>query len=110
MRLSASEKYEIIQQVTRSELGVKRTLDEFGVPRSTFYKWYNNYLKAGFDGLKPTKRLTNKQWNSIPEDQKNLVVALTLEQTELSARELAYKITDEQCIYISESSVYRILK
>lgn len=110
MRLSASEKYEIIQQVTRSELGVKRTLDEFGIPRSTFYKWYNNYLKAGFDGLKPTKRLTNKQWNSIPEDQKNLVVALALEHTELSARELAYKITDEQGIYISESSVYRILK
>jgi len=39
MRLSASEKYEIIQQVTRSDLGVKRTLDEFGIPRSTFYKW-----------------------------------------------------------------------
>ncbi len=110
MRLSASEKYEIIQQVARSELGVKRTLDEFGIPRSTFYKWYNNYLKAGFDGLKPIKRLTNRQWNSIPEDQKNLVVVLALEHTELSARELAYKITDEQGIYISESSVYRILK
>ena len=35
---------------------------------------------------------------SIPETQKNLVV------------ELAFKITDEQGIYLSESSVYRILK
>ena len=31
MRLSASEKYEIIEVVTRSEIGVKRTLDEFGI-------------------------------------------------------------------------------
>ena len=38
MRLTATEKYEIIQQVTRSELGVKRTLEEYGIARCTFYK------------------------------------------------------------------------
>lgn len=31
MRLSASEKYEIIQEVTTSEIGVKRTLESFGI-------------------------------------------------------------------------------
>ena len=51
MRLSASEKHEIIQIVTRSEIGVKRTLEEFGIARSTFYKWYSNYLENGFEGL-----------------------------------------------------------
>ena len=44
MRLTATEKHEITQQVTRSELGVKRTLEEFGISRSTFYKWYQSYL------------------------------------------------------------------
>jgi len=39
MRLSASEKFEIIQTLTGSELGVKKTLKEFGIARSTFYKW-----------------------------------------------------------------------
>ena len=110
MRLSASEKYEIIEVVTRSEIGVKRTLDEFGISRSTFYKWYSNYLENGFEGLKPKQRLTNRQQNSIPETQKDLVVELALEYPELSSRELALKITDEQGIYLSESSVYRILK
>ena len=38
MRLSAAEKYEIIQTVTRSEIGVKRTLESFGIARSSFYK------------------------------------------------------------------------
>lgn len=54
--------------------------------------------------------MTNRQWNSIPDTQKNLVVELALEYPELSSRELAFKITDEQGIYLSESSVYRILK
>ncbi|WP_397259307.1 IS3 family transposase [Paenimyroides viscosum] len=110
MRLTATEKHEIIQQVTRSELGVKRTLEAYGISRSTFYKWYQNYLEKGFDGLKPKQRLTNRQWNSIPDNQKDLVVELALDHPELSSRELAFKITDEQAIYISESSVYRILK
>ncbi|MFZ4263882.1 helix-turn-helix domain-containing protein, partial [Sphingobacterium sp. HJSM2_6] len=47
MRITAAEKYEIIQSVTRSEIGIKRTLKEFGIARSTFYKWYNCYLKDG---------------------------------------------------------------
>jgi len=61
MRLSASEKYEIIQTVTRSEIGVKPTLDSFGIARSTFYKWYQNYLKSGFDGLETSKRSCRRQ-------------------------------------------------
>ena len=31
MRLSAGEKYDIIQAVTTSEIGVKRTLESFGI-------------------------------------------------------------------------------
>lgn len=51
-----------------------------------------------------------KQWNTIPEDERKLVVEVALEAPELSSRELAHKITDEQGVFISESSVYRILK
>ena len=35
---------------------------------------------------------------------------LALERPELSSRELAYRLTDEEQVLISESSVYRILK
>lgn len=110
MRLSAGEKFEIIQTVTTSEIGVKRTLESFGIARSTFYKWYQKYLEKGYEGLVTTERASKRQWNSIPEGQKDLVVEIALEYTELSSRELAHKITDEQGVFISESSVYRILK
>ena len=74
MRLTVSEKQEIIHMVTRSEIGVNRTLREIGINKSTFYKWYHAYSENGVDGLLPTKRAAKRQWNSIPQEQKNLVV------------------------------------
>ncbi len=109
MRITPSEKQEIIRLVERSELGVNRTLKELGIHKSTFYKWYRIYVEKGIDGLEPQKR-TRRQWNSIPEPQKQLVVDVALDHPVLSPRELSVKITDEQKIFISESSVYRILK
>jgi transposase len=110
MRRSSSEKMEIIRIVEGSELGVKRTLEELGISRSTFYEWYGSYLKKGIEGLKPRSPKRNKFWNRIPEKQRQQVVETALEQTELSPRELACYITDKQGWFISESSVYRILK
>jgi len=110
MRFTASEKQEIINIVVRSEIGVNKTLREIRLNKSTFYNWYKIYSDKGIDGLAPCKRTSNRQWNTIPQEQKNLVVELALEYPELSSRELAYKLTDEQQIFISESSVYRILK
>jgi len=94
MRLSAQEKQEIIHLVDRSDLGVNRTLKELGIHKSTFYKWYKVYQAKGLLGLQPQKR-TRQQWNSIPEEQKQLVVEVALDNPILSPRELSVKITDE---------------
>jgi len=109
MRLSPSEKQEIIRLVDHSRDGVNKTLRDLGIHKSTFYKWYHAWIKKGPDGLCP-KRRTQQQWNSIPDEQKQLVVEVALDNPVLSPRELAVKITDEQKIFISESSVYRFLK
>jgi transposase len=109
MRLTSAEKYEIIQLVDKSELGINRTLKELGIHKSTYYKWYKSYLENNVDGLQPKKR-SRRQWNSIPEQQKQLVIEVALDYPSLSPRELSVKLTDEQRVFISESSVYRILK
>ena len=109
MRISAAEKQEIIHLVDRSELGVNKTLQQLGIAKSTFYNWYKAYLEKGSHGL-DIKKQTRRQWNSIPEEQKQLVVEVALDHPELSPRELACRLTDEQEVFISESSVYRILK
>jgi len=110
MRYSAGEKQEIIKIVLASEIGVNKTLKEIGLNKSTFYNWYYIYSEKGIDGLEPSKRTSKKQWNSIPQEEKNLIIELALDYPQLSSRELAHKLTDEQQIFISESSVYRILK
>jgi transposase InsO family protein len=81
MRLTAQEKQEIIKLMKGSDMGIHRCL--------------------------PGNR---RQWNNIPEQEKNLVVQVALDYSELSPRELACKLSDERGVFISESRVYRILK
>jgi transposase-like protein len=51
MRYPASEKLEIIRIVEQSHLPVRRTLDKLGIPRPTFYRWYDRFLTHGIEGL-----------------------------------------------------------
>lgn len=109
-RTSASEKYEIIQLVEGSVLPVKQTLDEIGVSRSTFYRWYERYQQDGIAGLEDRSSQPRQFWNRIPDVVRDQVVQIALAHPELSPRELAWHITDTEGYFISESSVYRILK
>lgn len=110
MRYSQAEKMEIIRLVEESSLSARRTLDELQINRSTFYAWYRNYLKDGYDGLADQKSGPKRFWNKIPECEKKKIVDKAIDLPILTPRELAWKITDEEGYYISESSVYRILK
>jgi len=51
MRLTVSEKHEIIHLAQSSDLIVKMTLDRLNITKSTFYDWYNRYLEEGFEEL-----------------------------------------------------------
>jgi len=110
MRYSQAEKMEIIHLVEESELSVRQTLAELDVPRSSFYRWYRRYAENGYEGLRNRPSTSKRFWNKIPEEEKASVVKTALERPELSPRELAWYITDNNGAFISESSVYRILK
>ena len=110
MHYSQAEKYEIIRLVEGSDLGVTRTLRQLKINKSTFYNWYNEYLRNGYDGLARKKVNRQTSWNQISDADRDKVVEIALEKPELSSRELAWYITDNYKYYISESSVYRILK
>jgi putative transposase len=101
---------EVIRLVEGSDLSVRRTLEELGMSRSTFYAWYRRYAEQGYDGLVPRRPATRRHWNRIPPSVREKVVETALERTELSPRELACRITDTERYFLSESSVYRILK
>lgn len=110
MRFTRDEKMEIIKLVEGSDLGVNRTLKELGIPKRTFYNWYRRYREKGPDGLEQSEKSQRRVWNQIPDEHKENVVHAALDLPEFSSRELAAYMTDNYKMFISESSVYRILK
>ncbi len=56
MKYNAAEKYEIIRMVEQSDIGVRRTLRQIGVSKSSFYEWYRRYLEGGIEGLRSHSR------------------------------------------------------
>ena len=101
---------EIIQIVEQSHLPAKHTLDEFSIPKTTFYRRYDRYLALGEAGLEDRSPHPGKVWNRIPDDVRERIVRLALEEPELSPRELAVRFTDTKKHFVSEASVYRILE
>lgn len=110
MRYPATEKLEIIRLVEQSHLPTKQTLDRLGVPRTTFYRWYDKYIEGGVEALEDKAPMPACVWNRIPDDVRNQIVDLALEQPALSPRELAVRFTDVKEYFVSEASVYRLLK
>ncbi|MGA0565694.1 IS3 family transposase [Ancylobacter sp. VNQ12] len=110
MRYPASEKLEIIRLVEQSHLSARRTLQKLGIPRSTFNRWYDRFLAGGVDALEDRRPRPNRVWNRIPEEKRDQIIELALNEPELSPRELAVTFTDTRGYFVSESSVYRLLK
>jgi putative transposase len=110
MRYTASEKLEIIRLVERSHLAVCRTLERIGIPRATFYRWYDLYQTGGPDALEDCSPRPARVWNRIPDDIRDRILRLALDEPDLSPRELAVRFTDTQGYFVSEASVYRLLK
>ncbi|WP_376987266.1 IS3-like element ISMex37 family transposase [Bosea sp. R86505] len=110
MRYPASEKAEIIRLVEGSHLPARRTLDKLGIPRATFYRWYDRYLTGGIEALADHRSRSDRVWNRIPDPIRAEIIDLALRETELSPRELAVRFTDEKHYFVSEASVYRLLK
>jgi len=49
-------------------------------------------------------------WNRIADDVREWIVQLALDAPELSPREIAVTFTDRERLFVSEASVYRLLK
>ncbi|EFG9941161.1 IS3 family transposase, partial [Escherichia coli] len=110
MRYPASEKLEIIKIVAQSHLPAKKTLDQLGIARRTFYRWYDRYVEGGPEALEDRPSRPNRVWNRISAEVQSQIIDMALEQSELSPRELAVRFTDEKRYFVSEATVYRLLK
>src|SRR3712207_1861764 len=102
MRYPASEKAEIIRLVEQSPLPVRRTLERLGIPRATFYRWYDLYQTGGPEALEDRPSPPSRVLKRIPDEGRRAIIDLALEQPELEPREVAVRFTDEHKYFVSD--------
>ena len=105
--MSAKGKAEIISLVTGSGLPYSRALAQLRLPRSTYYRWLKRLDEGRLEDRKGGSRVP---WNKIRPEEQAKILAEARASPELSCRQLAFSITDSSEVYISESTVYRVLK
>ena len=110
MRYPVSEKLEIIRIVEQSHLPVRRTLEKLGILPGSFYRWYDRYQSGGVEALEDKASKPSRVWNRIPDDVRASIIEMALDEPVLSPRELATRFTDTERYFVSEASVYRLLK
>ena len=87
-----------------------RTLAKLGIPRATFCRWYDRYSRGGPEALNDRSSRPDRVWNRIPDGVRGNLIQLALDEPALSPRALAVRFTDTQNYFVSEASVYRLLK
>ena len=105
--MSALEKSEILALVADSRLPRQRALAQLGLSKSTYYRW----LKRQTEGmLHDRKGGSPIPWNKLRPEEESKILTQARASPELSARQLALMVVDSEGLYVSESTVFRILK
>ena len=105
--MSAIEKGEILALIAESGLSRRRALTQLGLPRSTYYRWLRRQAEGR---LQDRKGGSPTPWNKLRPEEEIKILFQARVSPELSARQLALKIVDFEGLYVSESTVFRILK
>jgi putative transposase len=105
--VSAVEKSEILALVAYSGLPRRRALEHLGLPKSTYYRWLN---RKSVDRLQDKKGGSPVPWNKLKPEEEAKILAMARASPDLSCRQLAWQLVDEEKWYVSESTVFRILK
>jgi transposase InsO family protein len=102
--MSGVDKASILAKVASSPVPKRQVLRDLGVPKSTYYRWFKRPQLDDRPGGNPTP------WNRLTPKEQRAVLAAARQLPELSCRQLAAWITDNQGFSVSESTVYRILR
>ena len=108
--MNIDEKLDLIRAVESSGFSINESLRRLDVSRSTYFRWKAKFKKFGKEGLRNKSSKPQRQWNQISESEREQVLSLANLYPDWSSRELSFYISDTQGFFISESTVYLILK
>ena len=102
--MSGEDKASILATVASSPVPKRQVLRELSVPKSTYYRWLKRPQLDDRPGGSSTP------WNRLTPKEQRSVLAVARELPELSCRQRATWITDNQGFSVSESTAYLILR
>jgi putative transposase len=105
--VSAVEKEEILALVSESGLPRRRALAHLSLPKTTYYRWLRRQTESR---LQDNKGGSSLPWNKLRPEEEERILTQARASPELSARQLALQLVDSEGWYVSESTVFRILK
>jgi putative transposase len=105
--VNAAEKGQILALISDSGLPRRRALAHVGLARSTYYRWLSRQAEGWLQDKKGGSPIP---WNKIKPEEESRILTQARASPELSARQLALRIVDSDGVFVSESTVYRILK
>jgi len=93
-------------------VGVSQACRDFGIHRSTYYRWQPRVKQWGVDALRPRERRPPQMPNRVPPWVEERVVAFALGFPGFGPRRIAAELRRErwQGIVISANGVWRILR
>ena len=105
--MSIADKSEILALVANSGLPRRKALAQLGFPKSTYYHWLRKQAEGRLQDKKGGSAIP---WNKLRPEEEERILVLARASPELSPRQLALGIVDTEGLYVSESTVFRILK
>ena len=99
--MSRNEKMELIRLIEGSELGISDALARYDIPRSTYYRWKRKLRTMGINGLRDSKPLQRRVWNSLLPGQIDKILEYATLYPEYSSREISLYITDNEDFSVS---------
>lgn len=95
----------VTETKARSGWPIKRTLRQLGVSPASYYRWRKEPAQT-----LPGESTRPVQVYEATDEEKQAVRSYALKHPGIRHRELAWRMVDEDVVYLSQSTVYRILK
>jgi len=105
--MTTGEKARVLVRVATSPLSKSQVLAEMGIPKRTYYNWVRREKESK---LGKGKNKSRRPWNKVKAEEEKLVIDQARASPELSPRQLALRLVDKYGCWVSESTVYRILR
>ena len=100
----------MIELVDESGLPVRRACEIIGISADRYYRWHQRYRKNGLEGLVNRKSRPISCPHKILESERKAIIDYALRHLDLRHRKLCYAMQHDGVVFVSPSTVYRVLK